>query len=121
MRFELALVGEQMVEPAIEPILVHLLVTELQQIRERRAAVPILRNVQLAGWLAKPRGDQHGRHLRPRDPLLADRKQPLAQSLQPGASPQRERQIHIAKLTWTLDADALQPHRHRRLLAAIIE
>ena len=32
MRFELGLVGEQMIEPAIEPILVDLLVTELQQI-----------------------------------------------------------------------------------------
>ena len=32
MRFELGLVAEQMVEPAIEPILVDLLVTELQQI-----------------------------------------------------------------------------------------
>ena len=32
MRFELGLVGEQMIEPAIEPILVNLLVTELQQI-----------------------------------------------------------------------------------------
>jgi len=77
--------------------------------------------VQLTRWLAKPRCDQHGRHLRPRDALLADRKQPLAQTLKPGSAPQGKRQIHIAKLTWALDADALQPHRHRQLLAAIIE
>ena len=32
MRFEFGLVGEQMIEPAIEPILVDLLLTELQQI-----------------------------------------------------------------------------------------
>ncbi len=32
MRFERGLVGEQMVEPAIEPILADLLVTKLQQI-----------------------------------------------------------------------------------------
>ena len=121
MRFELALVGEKMIEPAIEPILVDLLVTELKQIRKRRSSIPVLRNVQLARWLAEPRGDQHRRHLRPRNALLADRKQPLAQSLEPGAAPQRERQIYIAELTWTLDANALQPHRHRHLLAAIIE
>jgi hypothetical protein len=77
--------------------------------------------VQLARWVAKPRGDQHRCHLRPRDALLADRKQPLAQSLQPGAAPQGERQVHIAELTRALDADALQPYRHRQLLAAIIE
>ena len=77
--------------------------------------------MQLARWLAKPRGYQHRRHLRPRDALFADRKQPFAQSLQPGSAPQGERQIHIAELTWALDADALQPHRNRQLPAAIIE
>src|SRR4029077_5356745 len=71
--------------------------------------------------LPKPGGAQDGRHLRPRDALLADWKQPLAQTLKPGSAPQRERQIHIAKLTRALDADALQPHRHRQLLATIIE
>src|SRR6266403_6162281 len=77
--------------------------------------------MQLARWLAKSRGHQHGRHLRPRDALLADREQPLAQHLKPGPAPQRKRQVHIAKLTRALDADALQSHRRRQLLAAIIE
>src|SRR6266403_2043769 len=77
--------------------------------------------MQLARWLAKSRSYQHRRHLRPRDALLADREQPLAQHLKPGPAPQRKRQIHIAKLTRALDADALQPHRHRQLLATIIE
>src|SRR5216683_782031 len=77
--------------------------------------------MQLARWLAKSRSYQHRRHLRPRDALLADREQPLAQHLKPGPAPQRKRQVHIAKQTRALDADALQPHRHRQLLAAIIE
>src|SRR5216684_6347014 len=77
--------------------------------------------MQLTRRLAKPRGYQHGRHLRPCDALLADRKQPLAQSLKTGSAPQNERQVHIAKLTRALDANALQPNRHRQLLAAIIE
>jgi hypothetical protein len=77
--------------------------------------------VQLARRLAKPRGDQHGRHLRPRNALLADRKQPRAQRLKPGSAPQGERQVYITKLTRALDANALQPYRHRQLFAAIIE
>src|SRR5258708_39637991 len=108
MRFELGLVGEQMIEPAIEPILVDLLVTELNQVRKRRSSIPVLRNVQLARWLTESRGDQHRRHLRPRNALLADRKQPLAQSLEPGSAPQCERQIYIAELTRAFDADTLQ-------------
>src|SRR5258708_19852120 len=77
--------------------------------------------MQRARWLEQPRSYQPRRHLRPRDALLADREQPLAQHLKPGPAPQRKRQIHIAKLTRALDADALQSHRHRQLLAAIIE
>src|SRR5258707_9512771 len=121
MRFEFGLMHEQTIEPAIQPILVDLLVTELEQIRERCASIPVLSNMQLARWFAKPRGDQHRRHLRPRDALLADRKQPLAQSLKPGSAPQGERQVHVAELTRALDANALQPHRHRQLLAVIIK
>ncbi len=121
MRFERGLVREQMIEPAIEPILVDLLIAKLQQIAKRRAAIPVLGNVQLARRLAEPRRHQHGRHLRPGDALLADRKQPLAQILKPHPAPQRQRQIHIAKLTRALDANALQPHRHRQISAAVVE
>ena len=52
---------------------------------------------------------------------LPDRQQPLAQLLKPRPAPQRQRQIHIAELTRALDANALQAHRHRQMLAAIIE
>jgi len=78
MRFEVRLVREQMIEPAIKTILVDLLIAKLEQIAKRRAAIPILGNVQLARRLAEPRRHQHGRHLCPRDALLANRQQPLA-------------------------------------------
>jgi hypothetical protein len=48
MRFEGRLVHEQMIEAAIEAILVDLRIAELQQIAKRRAPIPILGNVQLA-------------------------------------------------------------------------
>ena len=54
MRFEGALVREQAIERAIEPILVDLLFAKLQQIAKRRAAIPVLGNVQLARRLAQP-------------------------------------------------------------------
>ena len=52
---------------------------------------------------------------------LPDRQQPLAQLLKPRPAPQRQRQIHIAELTRALDANALQAHRHRQMLAAVVE
>ena len=60
-----------MIERAVEPILVDLLVPELQQIAKRRAPVPVLGDVQLARRLAQPRRHQHRRHLRPGTRLLA--------------------------------------------------
>ena len=110
-----------MIEPAVEPILVDLLTAELEQIAKRRPAIPILGNVQLARRLAKSRRNQHGRHLRPRDTLLASRKQPLARRLKTDAAPQRQRQIHIAKPTRAFDPNALQAHRRRQIAAAVIE
>jgi len=74
MRFEGRLVREQAIERAIEPVLVDLLVAELQQVAKRRAATPVLGNVQLARRLAQPGRHQHRRHLRPCDAFLARRK-----------------------------------------------
>ena len=65
MRFERLLVQNEMIEGAVKPVFVDLIVLKLQQIGKRRAAVPILGNVQLARRLAQPRRHQNGRHLRP--------------------------------------------------------
>jgi hypothetical protein len=121
MRLERRLVHKQVIEAAIEAILGDRLVAKLQQIAERRAAVPVLGNVQLAGRLAEPRRHEHGRHLRPGDAFLARRQHLLAQLLKARPTPQCERQIHIAKLTRALDADALQAHRHSQLCASVVE
>jgi hypothetical protein len=121
MRFKRRLVRQQMIEAAIEAILVDLLIAQLKQIAQCRAAIPILRNVQLARRLAQARRHQHRRHLRPGNALLTNRQQPLAQLLKPDAAPQRQRQIHIAELARALDADALQANRHRPMFAAIIK
>ncbi len=75
------------VEPAVEPVLVDGFVAKPQQIAQRRAAIPVLGDVQLARQLAEPRCHQNGRHLRPRDPLLARRKQAFASRTGPGGAP----------------------------------
>ena len=121
MRLQRRLVREQAIERPIKAILVDLLVAELQQIAERRAAIPVLGNVQLARRLAQPSRHQHRRHLRPSDAFLAHRKQAPAQLLEPQPTPQGERQIHIAKPARALDADALQSNRRRQMFAAVIE
>ena len=77
--------------------------------------------MQLAGGLTEPRRHQYGRHLRPGDAFLARRQQLPALLLKARPAPQRERQIHVAKLTRALDADALQAYRNSQMFAAVVE
>ena len=119
MSLERRLVREKVIEATIKAIFVDLLILELKQIGERRTAIPILGNVQLGRRLAEPRRDQDGGHLCPCDVFLALWKQSLAQLLKARSTPQRERQIDIAKLRRTFDANALQAHR--QILAAVLE
>jgi hypothetical protein len=121
MCLQLRLVLQQQIERAIQPILVDQIAIELQQIAQRRAPIPILGNVQLARRLAQPGRHQHCRHLRPRHGLLATRQKLLAQIGKPAAAPQRLRQIDVAELAGAFHAHALQPHRHRQMLLAVVE
>jgi hypothetical protein len=71
--FEPGLVPKQVIEAAIQSILVDLLVAELKQIAKCRATIPVLGNMQLARRLAQPRRYQHRRRLRPCDAFPARR------------------------------------------------
>jgi len=121
MRFQRGLVGEEMIKPAIEPVFGDLLIAELQQIAQRRAAVPILSDVQFARRLAQPRRHQHGRRLRPGDAFLPDGKQSLAQLLKADPAPQGECKVDIAKSTRAFNGNAFQAYRHRQMIAAIVK
>ena len=121
MRFQSGLVGEEMIKPAIEPILGDLLIAELQQIAKRRSTVPVLGDVQLARGFAQPRRHQHGRHLRPGHAFLANRQNALAQFLKTCPAPQGQRQIDIAESTRAFDGNALQAHRHCQMFTAIVK
>ena len=74
------LVRQQPIQRAVEPVVVDLLGGQAQQILQRRAAVPVLGDVQLARRLAQPREHQHRGHRRPRHLLPASRQQLLAQA-----------------------------------------
>ena len=115
------LVREQAIERAIEPVLVDLLITKLQQVAKRRATIPVLGNMQFARRLAQPGRHQHRRHLRPGDAFLARRKQSPAQLFEPQRAPQGERQIHVAELARALNADGLQANGGRQIFAAVVE
>src|SRR6266446_10625827 len=86
-----------------------------EQILERRRAVPVLRDVQLARWLTQARDDQHRRHLGPRDRRPRSEEERGAQRLEAQRPPQRPAEPDIAKRASPLDADSLEPHRDGRL------
>jgi hypothetical protein len=87
MRFQRRLVHEQMIQSAIETVLVDLILAQLKQIGERRAPVPVLGNVQFARGFAKPCRYQNGGYLLPRHAFLARRKKLLAQVRKTGPAP----------------------------------
>src|SRR3974377_406141 len=121
MRFECGLVYEEMVAAAVEAILVDLFIPKLQQIGKRRAPIPILGNVQFARRLAESCKHKHRRHLCPSDMLLSNRQNSLTYLLKARPTPQRQRQIHVAKLPRALNANAFQTHRDGQMFAAIVE
>src|SRR5580700_10110948 len=121
MRLNGRLVFEQMIESAIEAIFVDLLITELQQIAEGRTPVPVLGKMQFACGFAQSRRHQQGGDRLPGGAFLAGRQHLIAQLYKARPAPQRQSQIHIAKLTRALDANAFQEHRHRHISTAIVE
>src|SRR3990172_6830869 len=82
--------------------------------RERRSAVPVLRDVQLARGLAAPRNPQPPRHHGPRHLLPPPRQELFAQRIQPQRLPQPPAQPYPAKGATPLHADPVQPHLRGR-------
>src|SRR3974377_1234279 len=121
MRLKGSFVRKQMIQASIEAVFIDRFLAKLQQIDKRCAAVPVLGDVQLARWLAEPCQHKDSCHLRPCDALFSNRKKLLAELLKARPAPQRERKVHIAKLTRTLDADTFEPYRNGQTLAAIPE
>ncbi len=121
VRFERRFVRQQLVERAIQPVLVHQRLVQLQQIAQRRAPIPVLGNVQFARRLAQARRDQHRGHLLPRHRFFAARDVLGCELIEPASAPQRQRQIHLTELPAVLDAHTLELHRDRLSARAIVK
>ena len=107
------LVRQQTVERAVQPVIVDALGRHAQKIVQRRAAIPILGNVQLARRLAQARNHQDRRDRRPRRPLAAFDQTVLAETIESKGAPQPPAQPHVAKTAGALQADMVQPHCNR--------
>ena len=124
MRFQRALVRQQMIEAAIKPILVDLFLAQLEQIAQRRAAVPVLAQCATRSTARRtaPQPAPQPSSTR-RSCSLPDGSNRSQSSSSPRPAPQRKRQINIAELPRTLDAKRLQTHRrgHRNPVITVIE
>jgi len=104
---------EHAVQRSIAAVVVDLRLGHVEQIVQRRAAKPILGDVQLARRLAQPRDDQYRRHRGPRHIFASAGQQPRQQLIQPQRLPQSPRQRHIAETSATFQEQATEIERDR--------
>ena len=111
MRLQRRLVRQQVIERAIEPVLVD---RSSPSCSRSQSAV---RRYQSSAMCSSLDGS-HNRAVTSTAAIFAQAtrslpagKQSLAQLLEPHSTPQRQRQVHVAKLARALDADALQANR----------
>ncbi len=115
------LVRQDLVQRPVQSLLVDLVHRHPEQVVQRRLAVPVLRDMQLARRLREPGQHQDRRHRRPRHLLPTGLDQLLEQHVKPQRPPQQPSQPDIAKLPRTLEPYPPQLDRHRlgRLLLRI--
>src|SRR6266849_4256151 len=103
MLFERLLVRQQLIQRAVEAMVVDPLARQPQQVFQRALTVPIFSNVQFAGRFGQARNYQHCRHLGPRDRFPARWHQLYAQFVQLERAPQLPSQPYPAEPARTLD------------------
>ncbi len=116
MLLERPLVRQQLIQRAVETLVVDPLARQPQQVFQRALTVPIFSNVQFAGRFGQARDYQHRRHLGPRDRFLARWHQLCAQFVQLERAPQLPSQPDPAEPARTLDAHSIEPDRYALLL-----
>jgi hypothetical protein len=121
MRLQSGFVLQQMIERPVQPVLVDEVIAQSQQIRERRATIPVLGDMQFARRLAKTRRHQDRGDGRPWHRFLSARQQPVAEVREPRPAPQRQGEIDVAELPRALHANALQPDGHRDIRLAVVK
>jgi len=105
-------VPEEPIEGAIEAVVVDQGRRQGEEVFERRAAVPRLRDVQFTRRLAQPREPEHSRHRGPRHLFAACRQQAGQERVELERAPERPAQPHIAKRPAPFQPDAREPNRN---------
>jgi len=111
-------VRQQLVEAAIQAVVVHLVDRHAQQVAKRAVPVKVLGDVKLTGRLAQAADHQDQRRQRPGNVLLPRRQCTLQKLVQPQLLDQFQRQPRSAELPTVLDphARAIDFHVSRRRL-----
>ncbi len=110
VRLERSLVRQQLIESLVETRVVHHRRINAQQIFERCASIPVLGDVQFAGWFAQSRDDQDRRDLRPRHDLSTFRHHGRAELVEPECTPQRPPDPDVAERAAALRVHFAEPH-----------
>ena len=109
------LVGEELVQGAVEPVVIDARRGQRQQILEGGAPIPVLGDMQLARGLAQPGQDQHRRHGGPRHRLAPFGQQAREHRIEPQGAPQGPAKPHVAERAAAFEPDVPQAYRHCRL------
>ena len=102
-RFQRRLVRQQLVQPAVQAIVVHLVRRHAQQIGQRALAVKVFGDMQLARRLAEPRDDQDQRRQRPGNMFLSRRHRAPQELVQSESLDEFQGQPRTAELPAVLD------------------
>ena len=110
MSRQLLLALVQLVQAAIQTILIDLLPRHSQQILQGRALIPAFGQAQLTRLGTKPGDRQQTGDPFPGNFLTTGRDQFVQQFMQTQAAPERERQVNFAKFTHPLDSNPAHLH-----------
>lgn len=104
-RLQCRLVRQQLVESAIQAVVVHFIDRHAQQVAQCAVAVKVLGDLQFTRRFAEPRDDQDERRQRPRNVFLPQRHRTPQKLVQSQTLHQFQRQPRAAKL-----AAVFNPH-----------
>ncbi len=110
MRFNGLLVRQQPIQRPIQPLVVDALGRHVQEVFQRRGAIPLLGHVQFARRLAQPPDHEDGDHFGPRYRLASTRQQSTQQFVKLERSPQCPAEPRRAKASGVLQAHGVKPN-----------
>ena len=112
VRLQCGLVGQEVIQGAVAAVVVHQGHGHPEEILQGGLPIPNLGEVELAGWLAEARQDQHRGHRRPGDGLPARGQEALQQAIELQRPPHGPAEPDIAEGAAAFQAHAVQADGH---------